>query len=103
MARGLELFRALTDAGVETIEVFPYAGYRALAGTSRLPKKTTAAGIKDRIRLLRERGIDEPHLEMWSHDGLDALLAALIALGPRRAVGHEGPGCDESKIWLPVV
>jgi predicted nuclease with RNAse H fold len=102
MVRGLELFSALTDAGVETIEVFPYAGFRALVGT-RLPKKTTAAGIAARVRLLRDRGVDEPHLETWSHDGLDALLAALIALGPRRAVGHEGPGCDESKIWLPIV
>jgi predicted nuclease with RNAse H fold len=102
MVRGLELFGALTEAGLETIEVFPYAGFRALAG-ARLPKKTTAAGIVARVRLLRDRGIDEPHLEMWSHDGLDALLAAVIALGPSRAVGHEGPGCDKSKIWLPVV
>lgn len=101
ISRGLELFRALRAAGVDAVEVYPHAGFRALAG-SRVPSKRTAAGIAARAALLRRAGVTERSLEMWSHDGLDALLGALVARGPRLPVRHEGESCDPSTIWLPA-
>jgi hypothetical protein len=39
---------------------------------------------------------------MWSHDGLDALVAALIALRKADGTGLEVTcGHDSSAIWLP--
>src|SRR6266540_7004124 len=52
MRTGLDLFEALAGACIETIEVFPYAGYRALAGKARLPKKQAVAGVRARVQLL---------------------------------------------------
>jgi hypothetical protein len=41
----------------------------------------------------------------WTHDGLDALVAALTAqhadAGRARRFGHSEPGCDRSSVWLP--
>ena len=42
---------------------------------------------------------------MWSHDGIDALGAALTAhqkrIGTAREIRHDGSACDGSAIWLP--
>jgi predicted nuclease with RNAse H fold len=91
----------------EVIEVFPYAAFRHLA-PEPLPKKTTVAGVRTRVRLLRQAGLDHEGLEAWSHDFVDAALAALIALQRSRgeAVRVTCPGdspCehDGSAIWLP--
>ena len=56
-----------------------------------------------RVELLQARGIADPQLAMWSHDALDALLAALVArdYGEGRAQ-RVGCGHDESAIWLPA-
>lgn len=102
ISHGLELFRVLRAAGVDTIEVYPHAGFRVLGG-SPIPSKRTAAGIAARAALLRRAGVAESTLEMWSHDGLDALMGAVIARGPRLAVCHEGESCDGSTIWLPAL
>lgn len=94
-------------AGAEVIEVFPYAGFRHLA-PERLPKKTSVAGVRTRAGLLRRAGLDEARLELWTHDFLDAALAALIALqrSRREAVrvdctADSRCGHDGSAIWLP--
>jgi hypothetical protein len=108
---GIRAHAALrTDGGVETIEVFPHAGFRELAGGARLERKTTAAGVHRRAALLRANGLVEAALETWSHDALDAALAALVALQRTegRAVRVGCPddtrcGRDGSAIWLPAI
>jgi predicted nuclease with RNAse H fold len=92
-----------------TIEVFPHAGFRELAGGAPLTRKTTAAGRRARAGLLRAAGLSARDMESWSHDTLDAALAAVVALdrGMNRAqrVGcAEGEPCgqDGSAIWLPA-
>jgi predicted nuclease with RNAse H fold len=104
MRVGLDLFAAFAGSGTETIEVFPYAGFRALAGGARLPTKRREAGVRARAQLLAAAAVGVPDLATWSHDGLDALLAAATAhdAATGRAVcvtcGH-----DDSAIWLPGV
>ena len=92
MAAGMSLFSALPAA----IEVFPYAAFRVLAG-STLPPKHTPAGRAARAHLL---GLP---LDRYSHHALDAAMAARTArdhfLGSAIAAtcGHDG-----SAIWLPA-
>jgi len=101
MMLGFRLYEELGEQGHRLIEVYPHAGFRVLAD-GRVPKKTTPAGILARAGLLREAGIQPPGLEAWSHDALDAAVAALTA---RRAHGGTarsvGCGHDGSAIWLP--
>ena len=109
IAVGIELFKAISEKSTaDRIEVYPHAGFRELAGGIQLPKKQSVAGIRRRSNLLREAGVRVRDLELWSHDSLDAALAAVIAVhrGREWAVKVE---CDrESKcshdgsaMWLP--
>lgn len=101
MRRGIELFAEL-DGRAETIEVYPFAIYRWLARPDAIPRKNTIEGVKRRIELMRERGITERDLEMWSHDGLDALAAAVVALDRYRGTAVEVTcGHDGSAMWQP--
>jgi predicted nuclease with RNAse H fold len=105
MRVGFSVWGALIDAGHDPIEVYPAGVFQVLAGR-RPPKKSTAAGRRARIELLAGE-LDLPAgIERWSHDGLDALAAALTAhqhaTGVARRCGHDGPGCDGSAIWLPA-
>jgi predicted nuclease with RNAse H fold len=102
METGFSVFDVLADTVSAVIETFPYAGFRALS-SAPLAKKTTVAGATQRVRLLRDAGVSGEHMEMWSHDSIDALLAALVAA--QHAEGCAiGVGCghDESVIWLPA-
>lgn len=102
MQVGFRLFELLAGSPSSVIEVYPYAGYRRLARGRPLPPKSTPQGLKARVDLLRENGLMAPRLEMWSHDSLDAAMAALIAL--RRSLGRATEascGHDGSAIWLP--
>lgn len=95
---GLAVFRALRGAGVEAVETYPHAVFRALAGGRRIPGKSTPDGRRERVALLRAAGIVEPTLPFWDHDGLDACAAALVAASTDPRVltcGHDG-----SSIWL---
>jgi predicted nuclease with RNAse H fold len=103
MQVGFSLFSALKASGHRPIEVFPYAGFSVLAGSrARLLPKQTFGGVLARVGLLAARGVKEASLPVWSHDGIDALLAALIARDSREdrarrvTCGHDG-----SAIWLP--
>ena len=102
MARGMELFQLLEGRTV-TIEVYPHAIFRRLAKQAPLPPKSRQAGGRMRVALLQEAGITAPHLEMWSHDGLDAAAAALVALARGRDEA-ERISCNHagSAIWLPA-
>jgi predicted nuclease with RNAse H fold len=102
MRAGLELFQALSAAGHNPVEVYPHAGFRLLAGT-RLPPKRKRAGLDARAALLQREAVATDGLRPWSHDALDAALAAVLA-----ARMHEGTampvGCghDRSAIWIPA-
>jgi predicted nuclease with RNAse H fold len=102
MRVGLELFQALSAAGHNPVEVYPHAGFRLLAGT-RLPPKRKRAGLDARAALLQREAVATDGLRPWSHDALDAALAAVLA-----ARMHEGTampvGCghDRSAIWIPA-
>ena len=96
MRTGFALWDALHADGHEPIEVYP-AGCFWLLNARRWPaKKSTAAGRAERRALLA------PFLQTTSdrHDELDALMAAVVARGPSRPVGHDDPGCDGSTIWV---
>jgi predicted nuclease with RNAse H fold len=102
IAVGLALFEALRAAGLEAVETYPHAVFRILAGgRERVPAKSTTAGLRRRVELLRgSAGVDEPTLPLWGHDGLDACAAAVVAAAPSPRVvtcGHDG-----SSIWLPA-
>lgn len=114
MAVAVALHRAFARAGTEPVEVYPHAAFAELAGGRRLPSKQGPAGLEARVALLRGELGDVPHLAMWSHDGLDACAAALVAAdhvdgvavaaGPRPddPPGPDGvPPDDGSRIWLP--
>ena len=79
--------------------------FRSLSGRVP-PRKTSHAGAHVRLALLAPRIALPAAVEVWSHDGIDALGAGLVAhqkcTGTARPVGHAGPGCDGSAIWLPA-
>jgi predicted nuclease with RNAse H fold len=96
---GLAVFAALAHAGVEVVESFPHAVFRALAGGARVPAKSTPDGLARRVELLRAAGVEDASLPLWGHDGLDAAACALVAAAPSArpiTCGHDG-----SAIWLP--
>ena len=64
MATGLALYEALRHRGREVLEVYPYAGFRALARGAALPRKQTVDGVRTRIGLLGEAGVSPDHLPM---------------------------------------
>ncbi len=97
---GLRLFAGLAAAGLDAVETFPQAVFRAWTGGAPLPPKSRPDGLAARARLLAAAGLAEPSLAVWTHDGLDAAACALVACGPSVAVtcGHDG-----SAVWLPPV
>jgi len=99
MQHAFALHAAARASGLEPREVYPHAAFRVLAGGSRPPSKSTAAGVRARVALLRAAGIDAPVLDGWSHDALDATVAALV-MADASAVGVSC-GHDGSAIWLP--
>ena len=99
IAVGLAHCDALAVAGIDAVETFPHAAFRRLAGGQRVPAKSSAEGLAARAALLAGAGVGEPSLPLWSHDGLDACVAALVASSPASeeiTCGHDG-----SAIWLP--
>jgi hypothetical protein len=105
MQVGFSLWTGLRAAGHEPVEVYPAGVFRVLAGAVP-PRKTTHAGAQARIGLLAPHVVLPATIEMWSHDGIDALGAALTAhqkgMGTARQIGHDAPTCDGSAIWLPA-
>lgn len=96
MQTGFTLWRALRDAGHSPMEVYPAGSFWLLNGRRWPPKKQTPEGRAARLALL---GLDLP---LTSHDHIDAVMAAVVARGPHRAVGHTDPGCDDSVLWVLV-
>jgi predicted nuclease with RNAse H fold len=99
MSVGFELYRVLRTHDIEAMEVYPHGVFCRLANGRTLPKKTALKGQRVRLALLREAGVDIP-IELLTHDGIDAIAAALVAWGPSE--GIRCPNYDESRIWLPM-
>jgi predicted nuclease with RNAse H fold len=103
MKVGMAIFARLRADGHAPIEVYPHAAFRVLAAGGKLHSKQTAQGLTQRIALMKSRGCGGAWIEMWSHDGLDALVAALVAAD--NLAGKAEPascGHDGSAIWLPA-
>lgn len=99
---GLLLFEEAAANGHVPLEVYPHAGFKVLSGQRPLPPKRKLTGLIARVELLIEGGFSASALALWSHDSLDAALAALIALQHARGTAVPvGCGHDTSKIWLP--
>jgi len=103
MQTGFRVWEALR--GHAPMEVYPYACFYRLNGGKRPVSKQKAEGRLHRIDLLRA------HLELpvganvWSHDGLDAAVAALVAHQGREGaaqVPHECVNFDGSELWVPA-
>jgi len=95
MRTGFAVWDALRAAGHEPVEVYPAGSFWQLHGRRWPPKKTTPDGRAARLALL------EPfvgRLDLRSHDHIDAVMAAVVARGPHRLVGHSAPGCDTSTL-----
>jgi predicted nuclease with RNAse H fold len=106
MRVGFRVWHALRGAGHEPIEVYPTGAFLTLART-RLQKKTTREGLEARLALLEPMVEHPPMAGMWTHDGVDALVAAVTARhqagGIARRHGHPDAACDGSAVWLPAV
>ncbi len=104
MQVGFAVWTGLRRAGHEPLEVYPAGLFRVLAGGA-VPKKTSLAGLRARLALLAPHVALPADVAMWSHDGVDALGAALVGRwsteGRARGVGHTADGCDDSAIWIP--
>lgn len=101
MVTGFEVWRLLRAAGVEVVETYPAAAYHRLNGGRWPPRKSSRPGRAARLELLRSRMELPQGAGEWSHDTLDAAVAALVA-----AIGeplpHTCPNPDGSSLWLPA-
>jgi hypothetical protein len=101
MEVGFALWEALGDG--PRLEVYPHAVFVELLG-SKPPRKTTPAGREARLRALAGHLELPPGAELWTHDGIDAAAAALVAAhhldGRARRLACEGH--DGSVMWLPA-
>ena len=106
MREGFRLWQLLRDREHTPIEVYPHGAFTALAG-HRPPNKKKPEGERARLDLLA-RHIDLPRTAaQWSHDTIDAAVAALVAVwsateGPAVAARHDHEGEDGSAIWIPA-
>ena len=103
METGFRTWAALRGAGHEPIEVYPAGVFRVLNG--KVPaKKSTLAGLRERVALLTPHVVLPDEIDMWSHDGIDAIAAALVARwsidGRATRVGHGDPEHRRSRLRL---
>lgn len=97
MRTGFRLWDALRVAGHAPMEVYPAGCFWLLNDRRWPPRKTTPAGRAARLALL------EPFvgtLALTSHDHVDAVMAAVVARGPHRALAHTDAGCDGSSLFV---
>ena len=100
--RGIRLKADLEKQGHTVIEIYPYASKVRLFGP--LPKKTTVAGRRTLQAGLQHLipSVPSPQKDLFSHDALDALLAAytgfLYNCGETDALGDP----SESLLHIPI-
>jgi hypothetical protein len=100
MRSSFAAWASLHAAGIEAVEVFPAACFHRLNGRRWPPPKTSAAGRAARLELLGGRLSLPAGAAGWGHDHIDAVAAALVAAGGRRAA-HRCPRPDGSVMWVP--
>ncbi len=102
---GFAAWDACRRTGPEPLEVYPAGAFRVLAG-ARVPSKATPEGLDVRRRLLAVEITPPPGFAVWSHDGIDAAVAALTAAHHARddatGYGHTASGCDPTAVWMPA-
>ena len=108
MTTGLVVWEACRTAGVEPLETYPHGVFWQLSGGPMFHKQRPA-GTRERIAVLSRHVVLPEGIEMWGHDGIDALAAAYVAWhGARSSVLRLS--CDEdlewavhdgSAMWLP--
>lgn len=86
------------------MEVYPYACFYRLNRGKAPVSKQKAAGRLQRVELLRAHLELPVGADVWSHDGLDAAVAAFVAHQGREGaarVPHECANFDGSELWVP--
>ena len=78
MRSGFAVWRTLEESGLRPLETYPHGVFWRLAGRP-LFHKQRPAGATARLEVLGPHVELTTDVEMWSHDGLDALAAALVA------------------------
>ena len=108
MLTGFRVWQQVRRAGMHAVEVYPYAAFRVLAAGGKLAKKQTPLGMRQRIELLRAAGVRVETLTRWSHDSVDAAVAAVVARDAQAGTAEsvlcdhaDGTEHDGSSIWLP--
>jgi predicted nuclease with RNAse H fold len=108
MQTGFGIWDRLREQGLNPLETYPHGVYWRLAGRPLVHKQLPSGALHRLLTIARE--VDAPPgIEMWCHDGLDALAAALVAWHAvrREAVpiscssDNAWPTHDGSAIWLP--
>jgi hypothetical protein len=103
MSTGFRVWQALGEH--RPMEVYPHACFFRLNGSKRPPSKQRPEGRLRRVELLRNRLEVPLGIEVWSHDGLDATAAALVAAQGREGavlVPHHCADHDGSELWVPA-
>lgn len=100
MLTGFEVWHRLRGAGLQAVETYPAAAYHRLNGGRWPPRKSTGPGRAARLALLRPYLHLPPEAAGWSHDTLDAAVAALVA-ATGAPLPHRCPEPDGSRMWLP--
>ena len=106
MRTGFAVWTALRADDHEPVEVYPAGCFWLRNGRRWPPKKSTPEGRAARRALLdpflrRSAALGDGDLrknDLETHDEIDAAMAAVVARGPYRLVGHDGPGCDGSRL-----
>ncbi len=105
---GVEIWSMLRAIEIPAIETYPHGVIWRLAGRP-LNHKSRPTGHLARLELLRRHVAVPSAAELWSHDSLDALAAALVAALALSGEAY-GLSCandtgwvvhDGSSIWLP--
>ena len=109
MQTGFDVWRKVRATGLRAIEVYPYAAFQVFGRGGKLAKKSTREGLRQRIDLLENAGFHAQGMPLWSHDGLDAAVAAVVARDARAGTAEkvlcehlDGTEYDGSAIWLPA-
>ena len=110
MRSGFSIWRTLEDSGLRPVETYPHGVFWRLAGRP-LFHKQRPAGATARLEAIGPHVELTNDVEMWSHDGLDALAAALVAwlvvTGDAERIDCGGddvwPVHDGSAMFLPKV
>jgi len=110
MRTGFEIWSALGAIGLAPVETYPHGVFWRLAGRP-LFHKQRPSGTAARLEALAPHLALSDGVQMWSHDGIDALAAALVAAltvsGRADRIDCSGDGDwpvhDGSAIFLPQV